>query len=182
MCVLIYKPKGRPLPSNETLKACCYANPHGFGFVTMNGYRFRTMDEKKFIDKLYSKVTIEDEVMIHCRFATHGSKRVANCHPFKFNDVYFAHNGILNIKPYRDKTDSETAFISILYPVIEKYGIHSQELKKEVNNIIGGSKFCIFDTKLKVARIFGDYSLFEGCYYSNTRFMSYIRRTYEFCF
>lgn len=182
MCVLIFKPKGEKLPSKKIIKACCQANPHGFGFATMRGVLYKTLDRNDFIDKLYSVVGVEDDVMIHCRLATHGSICEANCHPFEIDGVYFAHNGILNIEPIGDKTDSETAFVKYIYPAVKRYGLQSDETTYLVMSLIGSSKFCIFDTEKMTIRLFGAYEKMGGVYYSNTRFLYYMRPNKRACY
>jgi predicted glutamine amidotransferase len=119
--------------------------------------------------------------MIHCRLATHGSICEANCHPFERDGVFFAHNGILNIEPIGDKTDSETAFVKYIYPVVKRYGLQSDETKNLVSSLIGSSKFCIFDTDNMTIRLFGAYEKMGGVYYSNTRFLYYIRQSKRAC-
>lgn len=48
---------------------------------------------------------------MHFRFATHGSVRNRNCHPFRDGDLFFAHNGVLPYPSVGDRTDSEFAFL-----------------------------------------------------------------------
>ena len=115
------------------------ANPHGQGFCTPSQFT-KGLNFEYFVEQL-RKRNINEPCIMHFRFATHGSIKRANCHPFNINDVYFAHNGILSVRPMRDKTDSETAFIRYLYPYIEQYGLHSPETLKMVQNIIESSKF-----------------------------------------
>lgn len=166
MCVLIYKPKGADLPNIEILNACHERNPHGSGFVTSKGVMFKTLNFKHFLYTLSNQVKKEDEAIIHFRLATHGSICKANCHPFKNGDIYFAHNGVLNVIPYYNKTDSETAFIKYFLPIIRKHGVHSRQLASIVNSVIGYSKFAFMqDGKV---RLFGRFMNINGIYYSNT--------------
>lgn len=96
MCCIIYKPKGVQMPTLDTLNKVQRINHHGYGFVSSK-HRYKTMDYQKFLTHL-SKVEIEEECIIHMRWATHGSKCRRNCHPFVENGVYFAHNGVLPIQ------------------------------------------------------------------------------------
>ena len=172
MCVICIKPKGIELPSKENMRAMYLANHDGCGFCTPSQY-FRTLSFESFMQRI-RQVSKDEPCIMHFRLATHGSVKRANCHPFydKETDVYFAHNGILDVWPDKDKTDSETAFLRILKPEIMAHGYKSDELKYAVRQIIGGSKFALL--KGDELQIFGDYHTYENCLYSNLRFAYYM--------
>lgn len=140
MCVLIIKDKGIKMPSKNELKLAALHNPHGFGFVSSNGFYYRTMDFEDFYKHLKG-VRKEDACIIHFRIATHGSHKVDNCHPFNLGDIYFAHNGILPIRTAMDMTDSETEFRNVLYPAAMEFGLGSATFNGIVNRRIYNSKF-----------------------------------------
>lgn len=172
MCIIIAKPQGAEMPPMTTLRWCAYMNPHGFGFATADR-TFKTLSADRFMDAL-SKLDPEDAVIIHFRYATHGSIKRANCHPFRDEEsgVAFAHNGILNIIPKDDMTDSETAFRGLIAPAIHNHGYWSSEFDREVNGIIGGSRFAFIDKDAQI-RIFGHFTEHNRCYYSNKNFIPY---------
>ena len=177
MCVLVYVPANHKLPTRQELLAMHRQNPHGMGFASKS-LNYKGMDFETFCNRLQF-VPKDEDVIIHFRYATHGSVGVKNCHPFKKGKVWFAHNGILDITPRGDMTDSETAFRDILYPTIQEYGIDSEELQMTVDSIIGWSKFAIMGGDGKV-RMFGDFTEYKGRYYSNTRHLySMPRFTYS---
>lgn len=165
MCVIIIKPANAAMPSVEELRAAYNCNPHGCGFVSESRY-YKSLSFERFLEEL-SEVKENERCIIHFRLATHGSVRRANCHPFKYDGVFFAHNGVLNVEAQDDRTDSETAFRNILIPIIESRGLLSKELTYAVNQIIGSSKFA-FMHEGKILT-FGRYTKHEGRYYSNTR-------------
>lgn len=169
MCVLIYKPSGVKMPSIETLRTCFNANPHGAGFATPYGSHHSMRFDA--ICRGLSSVSIDTPCIIHFRLATHGSIKLGNCHPFKIDDVFFAHNGVLNIRVKDDKTDSETAF-KMLYPFIQKYGLNSARVKFEIDKIIGSSKFAFM--RGRKVYLYGDFIKKDGCYYSNMRWQNYL--------
>lgn len=166
MCVLIIKKKGSKMPSYKELKQASICHPHGCGFVSSTGKHYKGL----YFEDVYkhlAKVGKDEECIIHFRFATHGPVNYTNCHPFEHNKVWFAHNGILDITPYKGKTDSETAFLKYIYPMIHDYGIDSIETKTVIEDIIGGSKFAIMvDGKVYT---FGHFTELNGILYSNTR-------------
>lgn len=172
MCVLITKPSYENLPSYDILYACADANPHGFGFATPTKY-FRAMDVEKFMTEI-DKIDKAEPCIIHFRYATTGSRKTNNCHPFKEDGVIFAHNGVLNIKTMNDMTDSETAFKGLILPRIKKYGFDSASVNHICQKLTheSGSKFALMkDGEIKR---FGEFTLLDGCYFSNTRFMRYL--------
>ena len=168
MCILIYKPKHAQMPSIEILDKAMRHNPHGFGFVSSNHKLYKTMSYERFLQEL-AKVDDSENCIIHFRLATHGSICRRNCHPFKQRDVFFAHNGILRIQPINDMTDSETAFKTLIYPSVAKYGLFSDEVGKVVDSIIGYSKFAMMQNDN--VRLFGAFTKVKDCYYSNLRFL-----------
>lgn len=160
------------MPSNDIIDAAALANPHGFGFASPS-VQYKGMSLKKF-KKMLKQVPTSEPCIMHFRFATHGSVRQANCHPFKRGDVWFMHNGILDIEPIADMTDSETAFQEILWPAICRYGIESNIFKAIAEDIIHGSRFAFLQgDKLVTLGTYFKYNN-DGCLYSNLRFTSYI--------
>lgn len=172
MCVICYIPKGVDTPSKEVLKAMYKANPDGVGICTPTmSYKGMSFN---VLCKQLSKRTTDEPCLLHFRYATHGSIKKSNCHPFydENTDTHFMHNGILNIFPKGDMTDSETAFRGVLLPYIKRFGLHSSEVKNTVNQIIGGSRFAFMSGDDVL--LFGNYETLGNCLYSNLRFMRYI--------
>lgn len=169
MCVLIIKPKGVKMPDAWKLQMAFKANPHGCGCASSTKF-FKSLSFDTFMRKL-AKVGDDESCMIHFRLATHGSIKRANCHPFKHGDVYFAHNGIIDIDRTDDRTDSETAFDEIVYPAILCYGWNSEEVKTVASNLCQyGSKIALMQNGELL--MFGNFIQdADGCYYSNHRFM-----------
>ena len=168
MCVITVKKAGADLPKKNILKQAAVYNPHGFGFCTPTK-TYKTLSFNKFENKLKT-VKKDEPCIIHLRYATKGSVKLANCHPFKENKIKFAHNGHLNIETQNDMTDSETFFKGNLMKIIDKHGYNSDNLEKFIYEKGGYSKFALM--KGKNIRMFGNYENFEGCYYSNLRFIN----------
>lgn len=169
MCVLIIKPEGIQVPSKETLDAIHTLNPDGCGIVTPTLF-YKGLSFPMF-KKILSEVDKKEPAIIHLRLASAGCVSLANCHPFRRDDVWFAHNGTLEIKPIGEMTDSETAFQTIIYPAIVRYGYGSPEVKAAINDIIGTSKFAMM--KDGEILMFGEFlKQPDGCYYSNLKFLN----------
>ena len=159
---------------DAVVKAMCKCNPDGMGLVTPS-VSYRGMNVRTLLDRLHER-DINEPCIMHFRLATHGSVRRSNCHPFydKQSDVWFAHNGILPVQPFKGKTDSETAFRRLFVPLIREYGIDSDELAYTVNQIIGGNKLAFLDGNGEV-RLFGEYYEWHGSLFSNLRFRYFLR-------
>lgn len=158
------------MPSVDFLNIARTANPHGCGYCTPKK-SFKTLDYDIFLEKL-NKIKKDTPVLIHFRYATHGRVRQSNCHPFYDRDlgVKFMHNGILNITPFRGKTDSETAFRSIIVPEIAAHGIESTEVDESINSVIGVSRFAIMQGD--TVKLYGQWYEHNGLMLSNNRLIS----------
>lgn len=175
MCIIIVRPEGVKMPPMAIIARCAALNPHGFGFATKDRI-YKTLSFEDF--KREIKTIRKDETAIlHFRYATHGSIKTSNCHPFRDDKtgVSFAHNGILNITPIGDMTDSETAFRTRIVPTIKEHGFDSDEFIKANHDIIGGSRFAYID-KDGDYRLYGAFTHYKGCWYSNRNFMPIIER------
>lgn len=170
MCVILFKPAGVDIPSQALLSKAQNRNPHGCGLCSPT-VNYKGLYFNSFL-KALKRVPKEEPLLIHFRYATHGSVKRSNCHPFYDSETntHFMHNGMLyGIQSYQDKTDSEFAFEHFLQPVIKEYGLQSEELGMEVDNIIGYSKFAFMQGE--EVRLFGDFILRGGLYFSNLRFL-----------
>lgn len=168
MCVLIVKKQGVNMPTQKILNACADANPHGFGIATPDSL-FKTLDKKEFL-KQAQKISIDTPAIIHCRLATHGSIKIENCHPFVSENWVFAHNGVLDIKPENDKTDSETAFLQIFMPLIKATSINNPNVRRVISMTKGlYSKFAFMNKETQKIYIFGEFCNINEVLYSNTR-------------
>lgn len=172
MCVIIFKPAGKPMPDMSILDACATCNPHGYGFVSHKRH-YKTMDYEDFLTEL-SKVKDNENCLIHMRIATHGSVGTKNCHPFIKGSVAFMHNGTLSIPVSNDMTDSETAFTKYIYPAIRKHGFLSTEVSNVIRNIRETSRFALMQNG--IVRMFGDFKQIGDYWFSNTHWMYYMDR------
>lgn len=170
MCVIIIKTAGHKLPKKSELKAAYKRNPDGCGFVS-ESMSYKSLDFEDFYQHI-KDVPKDENCIIHFRWATQGSVSEDNCHPFydQETNTWFAHNGCLPYHPKEDITDSEFAFRKKLVPSLKVNGLYSQAFARDVNNIIGGSKFAFMQNgQLKC---FGRFIEYGGCYYSNLHHLS----------
>lgn len=169
MCVIIYKPSGVEMPSSQILWDCYRVNHHGMGFATPKTV-FRTLSYQQFFNAIKAVKTSEP-CIIHFRWATHGSVKRTNCHPFSKGGVKFAHNGVLPIESKNDMTDSEIAFRNIIYPAIQHNGFKSEEADRVISQTAGSSRFAIMVGR--DVELFGHWDEIDGCFYSNLNWQRY---------
>jgi hypothetical protein len=73
---------------------------------------------------MYKKKFPNSIGIFHARYATHGEKTIDNCHPFYVgndNLTVIAHNGILDIPTYDNRSDSRV-FAEDLFPTYDNAG------------------------------------------------------------
>lgn len=112
MCIIAIQPLGVKI-KESTLKNCWESNNDGAGIMYVDNGKIivnremhsfnEFMKLKKHADKLNSNI------VMHFRIATSGGINEKNCHPFKVNnDVYFCHNGILDIEVPKNSNINDT--------------------------------------------------------------------------
>ena len=160
------------MPPKAILNRCATLNPHGFGFATKDKI-YKTLSCEEFF-KAIKEIPRTETAILHFRFATHGSIKIENCHPFKDekSGISFAHNGVLDIQTKDDMTDSETAFKRIFVPILRKHGISSPQLFCSIAEIRGNSRFAFID-KNGDYQLSGTFKQHKGCWYSNRNFLPY---------
>lgn len=122
MCLIIYRPAGREL-DEEKLLAAGRQNGDGLGVMWCRDgviHTRRSMDVTK-VFKFLAEAGDDVNLAIHFRWATHGTKDLSNCHPFRVTDnLYLMHNGVL---PLYDKANqlSDTGVYArrVLRPILE---------------------------------------------------------------
>ena len=112
MCIIAIQPLGVKI-KESTLKNCWDANKDGAGIMYVENGKLivnkvmqsfqEFMKVKKHADKMGCNI------VMHFRIATSGGINERNCHPFKVNnDLYFCHNGILDIDVPLNSTINDT--------------------------------------------------------------------------
>lgn len=103
MCIIIYIPEGKNLPTQEILENCWENNPHngGFMYVHNNKIRIRKHTKKdeyiKDVIAFHQKYGAESPFVLHMRYNTQGGITLENTHPFKINSrAAFVHNGVIS--------------------------------------------------------------------------------------
>jgi predicted glutamine amidotransferase len=140
MCIIIAKPFGKTIPE-EHLKQSFENNGDGIGASirekdSTDVFVFKYMTYADFIQGHNGDIdNIDVEMVVHFRWATHGSVCKANVHPFKSTrGGVVHHNGVIScVKPVGDMTDSETY-------VKQVFDMSAKVPKKQTEALITGSK------------------------------------------
>lgn len=147
MCLIAYVPKGKSL-SRDVIDNANQVNPHGIGVMSIKGVeKFYGNKQLKRARNYIAALAAEGVPhAVHWRWATHGSKGLALCHPFKLPnaDAYLMHNGVIGATS-RDAT--EDASDTLLYvnklvdaPTTYKSGDDLSYWNKVCDDIGSGNK------------------------------------------
>jgi hypothetical protein len=110
MCLAIYKPAGVTIPK-QNLENGFNQNDDGAGMAWFEDGKVKILKGLFSFKRFYEEYIKRErfQMLIHFRWATHGTKNALNCHPFVFGNNRYAliHNGMLPIK-CMDKNLSDT--------------------------------------------------------------------------
>ena len=184
MCIIIAKARKQQGPTWDAIQTATRRNPDGFALAYSLGKGkepriIRSMKRAEVLDVLKGIVNRKAASWIlHARIATHGSKRIENCHCWQDADtgLIFAHNGILSVRPEGDMTDSETAFRRLLVPAMQVGG--GDAFNAAISAIIGFSKFAVMDHTGEIY-LYGSYLEKKEASYSNDTYKPYQSPFYD---
>jgi len=166
MCLIIHKPENSTIPKWVIDSAKEY-NSDGVGLMGA-GDASRWLKIKT--NKVYDKANKLKNCALHFRMATHGTRGIENCHPFKLagGDHHLMHNGIFrNYTPKKGhELDSDTATFVKEYidPELQETGtidLHSLE------SAISGNAVAIQHPSKRITRHGSGWLEYDGCHYSN---------------
>ena len=124
-------------------------HPHGWGIMYEKGYRKHFREPVKAsvsvkLPEVEKDIPAQKNMLAHIRYATVGSVRAENCHPFAQEDVSgrewtMIHNGTIYsgrntyryYKTQEGDTDSERLFLSFIDTINEALGHHGKLTEKD---------------------------------------------------
>lgn len=115
MCILSYLPAGVPVDA-EGLWIGGANNPHGHGWAIVTDGAIlmgKSLDLDEALETFQAARERHQDgpALFHSRWATHGSRSVANCHPFLVGGSHktvVAHNGVLPSEAHPAKGDDRS--------------------------------------------------------------------------
>lgn len=166
MCIIAYKPKGNPFPTEEQFKNMFLANDDGAGVGWNDGKKvfwkkgFMTIDDFLKYDTDAPYRQFDCDVVYHFRIGTSGGNRPDTCHPFPISEIdeslvavegegiipLLFHNGIVSNAQRDSKTsDTQQFIIDILSDKHIYQGILEGDMKvlNAIMAIAPASKFII---------------------------------------
>jgi hypothetical protein len=198
MCIIACKPIGSTMPSTNALKNCWAQNNDGAGFAYVRHGSSTVVIHKGFMKlkallealDLYN-FGVNDMVVLHFRFATHGYVDKGNTHPFplssniedlrattgQFNTV-IAHNGVFGSMPEHETLSDTQKFIKgILCNPLIKNNLSNPA----VQELLRG--YCGYSSKLAILtpddiNLIGEFESHRGIAYSNDDYKPRFVRTY----
>lgn len=155
MCIAILKTKKGTI-TDEELRNCFNSNPDGAGIAYTLNNELKIIkgmfNVKDFIETVRMAEKIcDNNMLIHCRIGTSGTKDGFNTHPFEVNkNVALIHNGILDIDVPKDSKKNDTQIFIDKYLKGFSTGalLHNETLHKLIKDMIGNNnKFVLMDNR-----------------------------------
>lgn len=202
MCIIVAKPRGVKMPSENILRNCFIANPDGAGMMIsyngkVYGYKgfmtFANFSAK--LQKLGKRFGNLDKlaIVMHFRIGTHGSNNPHNTHPFPISEEYddlrelewisnsgVAHNGIISCTKthpdvkVEDVSDTMVFIKRIIAPVSRNISVTKHKDILEGFQIAADSKLAFLDGKGNLECL-GGFHEKDGVQYSNYSYYGYGR-------
>lgn len=170
MCVIVYKPKDVPYPSEDIISACWDANSHGAGYMLSsdNGLDIvKGIMDKKIFMKEYRKFIFDGPVVFHFRIASHGAVDKYNTHPWRVNNkLAMVHNGIIDFCG-TDRTVSDS---KVFAEHLKHFDLSNNSHKIILEKAIGSNNKIVTLDNLGNVTILNEKSgsWQDGIWYSNT--------------
>lgn len=177
MCIIAIQPKGKKI-SKEYMRNMWDNNNDGAGIMYSHNGEVVVKKElhsfKKFME--YKKVadSLNVNIVLHFRISTSAGINIENVHPFKVNDdLYFCHNGILNIDvPVNSKINDTQIFCNTILKNLPFNFLRNAGIKSLISEAIGNRNKFVFLDSLGNYTIINEYlgEWNEGIWYSNSTY------------
>lgn len=172
MCLIIASPEGK-VPTCGVIDQGWRDNSDGWGLMYSDGKNI-VVKKGMNINGLKPLLTNLNGApyVLHYRWATHGTKGLDNCHPFKVTKkLYMAHNGVINIDCTNKLMSDTWHFAQLLRgDGLDHTTIKEKEVIKSIEKAIGKSnKLAFLDDKGSITLANEDSGTWkDGVWFSNT--------------
>lgn len=116
MCLIAYVPEGKAL-KREVFDNANRINPHGIGVMSIEGVEKFFGNKQLKRARQYAAELANKGIAhaVHWRFATHGTKGLALCHPFKLPNanVWLMHNGVIGATSAQATEDASDTLLYV---------------------------------------------------------------------
>lgn len=168
MCVIIHKPQNETLSQN-VLRQCFNRNKDGAGLVVNGEHCEKGFFKFNSLWKQVQKYQDED-LIIHCRYATSGPVNKRFCHPFKINSGFLFHNGV--IKGLGTKQKSDTYKLALM---LNEFKEEQEDILERLSEKTKSRFVLVSKTSMQK---FGQWYDQDGLSFSNLRWMKPKKSTY----
>ena len=183
MCIAIYRPAGAKALQRDMLKRCSTSNPHGMGVMWPQEGKIQMFKSMNDFDGFYQVIQglqyMDVPMVLHFRYATHGSKSYANCHPFYVpnteGELGVVHNGVISAMPdcKRDRSDTRV-FVDEVLGILQGNWMESPAVKAVLEEALGYNKVVVMKGNGDVLILNRQKGVeHEGSWYSNSGFRPY---------
>lgn len=203
MCLVSICPKGTAKDTEEVynfIRSGAKSNGAGSGFMyKKNGSQLVTVKkgyfdvEKLIADLKLSKLTVDDELVIHHRIPTSGDRNDINTHPFVCSNIHeevcnvditinkpvLAHNGMFDIEKYRKINPNMSDTYAFARYILGNENIlkllyQDKELFEfALEDVLGSNKIAILFPDRDYMKI-GYFIEDKGYYHSNSGYNRYV--------
>ena len=141
MCIIAIQPVGQYI-SKKTLKNCWENNNDGAGLMYVENGKVTVKKELTDFNKFYQYKKYADKlnvnIILHFRISTSAGINIENIHPFKVNnDLYFCHNGVLNISvPVNSKINDTQIYNNTILKNLPKNFQYNSSIIKLISYFI----------------------------------------------
>ncbi len=192
MCIIVYKPMEKEMPSKNILKTCWENNDDGAGYMFPDGNKVTIKKGFMKFDSFYASLKSDYKKMgrftpfvLHFRISTQAGVNEQCTHPFPLSremddlrkirttcDIGIAHNGIIDLTKsgyyttvtYSDTMKFITDYASLIIKSKDYY--KDKDTVKLIDRLVQG-KLAIMDSDGHVELI-GEFIKDNGIYYSNS--------------
>ena len=150
MCIAIYKPAGKDL-RRETRTQCWFRHPDGGGFALptgKGGLKIRkSMTRGGFEQAWQESARVDRPMIIHFRYATHGARNIASCHPHRVNrQLVMIHNGVISrmVRYATSKKSDTAAFVEKVLSDLSNDTVYTEGGLRLLEKYVGESSKLVF--------------------------------------
>lgn len=163
MCVIIASRTGA-IPSDEVMYRSKKDNPHGWGLMSFKEGQFTVLKGMNNYN-LDLKTVEGSPYVLHLRWATHGPKVTANCHPFEITPrLHMAHNGVIDVEitnPWQSDSFHFAAKLALMG--LDKDSIQDENVQKYLGDMVTfRNKLAFMDDEGRITLINEEMGVWDG--------------------
>jgi glutamine amidotransferase len=182
MCVAIYIPAGATVAEN-ILRGVFRRNDDGVGVAWSDGSKldiWRTMNDINGVVSLVASLR-DYPVLVHFRYATHGTVTMDNVHPFWLDErrrAVVAHNGVIQIGIANNESDTRSFVRNVLGQMKDGWW-NNPTTVSQIEKLTNGSRVVIMEDDGRphfLNKLAGETSA-DNVWFSNSQWKEFVDPT-----